>query len=282
MISRLIRWATCAAVLACLTGTAMAQDTYPLGTFAFFNLPNCPPGWAPAVGKNDASLNGYFVVPFVNASGVAGTTVNPPLGNGEDRTHTHSFASSIKLPEVKYVGIVGCCNNDTSNDGTMSFSGTTGASDSGMPYVQLLACMKSQFSPTRNPPVGVPQEVVAFYAEATCPTGWKPQPITAGRFLLGLPPGGQPVVAFGGDVLAPQEDRQHTHGFAGSVNVSSAGVGLGSGCCAEHYGATGTYQYSGTTGAASTGLPYAIMTQCQPCVTNDQDPNCTNASNAPR
>jgi len=264
-------------MLACLPGIAVAQDAYPQGTIAFFNLQACPTGWQPAQSTSSAALNGYFLVPFappVNPL-LLGTTVNSAMGNGEVRTHTHTFSSSIDLSEVKYVGIVGCCNDDTSNDGTMSFSSTTGAADSGMPYVQLLLCQKAQFQRNQNPPIGVPQTVVTFYSTANCPTGWKQTLLTSGRFIVGLPSGSStPTAAFGGDPLEVGEDRQHTHTFSGSVTIPSTGVGLGSGCCAEHYGAAGGYSFQGTTAGASTGLPYTIVTQCQPCVTDDQDPAC--------
>jgi len=122
--------------------------------------------------------------------------------------------------------------------------------------------------------VGVPQYVVTFYEAANCPTGWKPTLSTAGRFIIGLPADGTPEAAFGGDPLSVAENRTHTHQFSGQLSVPSTGVGLASGCCAEGFGAPGSYGFSGVTGASGADLPYVIVTQCQPCVAGDQDPAC--------
>ncbi|MGF6227800.1 hypothetical protein QFZ27_001755 [Inquilinus ginsengisoli] len=273
-----LRVARIVACLTCVTGAATAQDTYPQGTMAYFNLASCPTGWAPATGADNQVLNGVTLVPFAPPvpPNMLGTTVQTPLGNGEVRTHTHTFSSSVDLSEVEYAGIVLGDNNDTSVDGTVPFSSVTGApqSEETAPYIQYLLCQKTAFQRNQNPPVGVPQDVVTFYGTAECPTGWKPTLVSAGRLLIGLPSGGTPQATFGGNPLAVGEDRQHTHTFSGSVWVQSTDVALASGCCAENYGAAGTYSYSGTTDPASSGFPYTIVNQCQPCVTGDQDPAC--------
>ncbi len=266
--ARLAVLTTCFAGMA--VGQSVSQDAYPLGAIAFFNLDACPQGWETA-----SDLAGFTLVPFAAVpSGKLGTTVNPPLVNGQAPTHSHSLTANIVVPEVKYDGIVGKDNLDTSKDGVMQVTGDTDAVDAGIPYIQLLLCMKNVFQRTSNPPVGIPQTVAAFFETSDCPTGWKPTPITSGRFLVGLPSGGTPETAFGGAVLGVGENRTHFHGFEGSFAIPSAGVGLASGCCAEHYGAAGTYQFQGTTAAGAVGFPYAIVTQCQPCVTGDQDPAC--------
>jgi hypothetical protein len=255
---------------------AAQTDTYPLGTIAFFNLSACPTGWAPAQAANGAALDGYFVVPFYPPvpPQYLGVTVGTAMGSGENRQHAAAFSSSISLPSKEYVGIDGCCNDNPTSDGEKSFSGTTGPSSSAIGYVQLLLCQKTAFTKTPNLPVGVPEYVVTFYSDANCPTGWKPTLTTTGRFLVGLPAGGTPGTTFGGPPLSPTEDRVHTHALSGNVDVPSYGVGLGSGCCAHGYGGAGTFGYTGITDPVSTGLPYVVVTQCQPCTAGDQDPAC--------
>jgi len=251
-------------------GQEASVDGFPMGAIAYFNLQSCPPGWETA-----AELAGFTLVPFASVpAGMLGQTVNPPLANGEDRTHAHTLSSSITVPEVKYVGIVGGGNSDTSKDGTFSITGDTDSVSAGIPYIQLLLCRKTAFQRAQNPPVGIPQTVAAFFETADCPTGWKLTPVTSGRFLVGLPSGGTPETAFGGPVLAVGENRTHGHGFSASFTIPSTGVGLGSGCCAEHYGAQGNFKFQGGTDSGAVGFPYAIVTQCQPCVTGDEDPAC--------
>jgi hypothetical protein len=249
----------CLAVAVLLLAGALAAqaqtsgDPYPYQAVAFFNTQSCPNGWTPFTFGD-----GYFVVPTMQSGGI-GSTVGTALTSQQNPQHTHKISSSISLGNAKYVGIAGCCNDDVTSDGTKSFSGTSGAGSSNIPYVQYLVCMKETM-PTSDP---LPSGVVSFFGALFCPTGWTQTLTTAGRFLVGLPQGGAPGSAFGGDPLLPMEDRTHTHSFNGSVSTSSAGVGLASGCCAEGYGLNGSYKYSGTSGASSSGLPYVQLLQCQ-------------------
>jgi hypothetical protein len=216
---------------------AWAQDPYPYQAITFFNTQSCPSGW-----QTHDLLNGRFIVPVMQNGGI-GQTVGTPLTSGEDRQHQHSFASSISLNGVEYIGAASCCNQDLSSDGTMNFSGTTASVSSGIPYVQLLVCMKTDYQPG---PGDIPSGLVSF--------------------LVGLPANGAPAAAFGGDPLGSAEDRTHAHSVSGSVSTTSQVVALASGCfifCATSYGANQTYNYSATTGEASTGLPYMQLLQCQ-------------------
>jgi hypothetical protein len=250
-------------------------DTYPQATLAYFNLSACPSGWGPALDAGNKPVSGYYLVPFLSpAPGMLGTTVGTALASGEDRQHTHSFSSSISLSDVSYALVSGGGNSGLTSSGSKSFSGTTGSQSSAVPYVQLLLCQKTAFQHNTNPPAGVPGNVVTFFITANCPYGWKQTQITSGRFPVGLPSGGTPQVAFGGPPLSPGEDRTHTHSFSGSVSTSSYGVVGVSGGQADGYGGNGSYGYSGTTGAASAGLPYMLVTQCQPCSVGDDDPQC--------
>ena len=172
----------------------------------------------------------------------------------------------------------GLCDPVT-KDGTKSFSGTTYATSSGLPYVTYMLCQKSAFSPSSNPPQDVPQEVVTFLTDQTCPTGWKMTEATTGRYLVGLPSGGIPGVTFGGEPLQPTGTEpnpvaEHVHTFSGQVETGDKGVGLASGSGSDNVGKRGTYNYSGTTKESSVGLPYMGVIQCQPCTANDPDQAC--------
>jgi hypothetical protein len=268
---------------AATTTTTTTVDTYPQGTLAFFNSSPCPSGWGPAVDASNRTVSGYYLVPFLNpAPGTLGATVGTALASGEDRQHSHTFSSSISLNDVSYALASGGGNSGLTSSGGKSFSATTNAQSSAMKYVQLLLCQKTAFQHNTNPPAGVPGNVVTFFITANCPYGWKQTQITSGRFLVGLPAAGTPQVAFGGPSLTPGEDRTHAHTFSGSVSTSSYGVVGVSGGQADGYGGNSTYSYSGTTDAASGGLPYMMVTQCQPCSSGDDDPQCQAAASAPR
>lgn len=270
--------ALCLALLCLTAAAARGTDTYPLGTLAFFNLSQCPEDWSAAQATiDDAStdVNGFLLMPFYDPStGSVGTAVGTALGNGENRTHTHDFSSSISLASKEYAGIAGCCNENLTSKGSHSFDGTTEAASGGVPYVQLLLCQKATFQQPVNPPVGVSSGVVTFFTTADCPSGWKKTQTTSGRFLVGLPEDATPGTTFGGAALQSPEEPTHVHTFSGDVEVSTYELALISGCCAGGYGDHGSKSFSGTTEAAKVGLPFLPVTQCQPCVTDDSDPTC--------
>jgi hypothetical protein len=261
--------------LVAVAATARAQDSYPQGAISFFNSSSCPTGWSPAVSQDQKLLDGFFLVPFTPPvpAGLLTTTVGTAMSSGEVRTHSHGYTASITLPQVKYVGEHASGNEDPSEEGTYTFSGTTSANGIGLSYVQLLVCLKTAFQRNESVPTGVPASVMMFFATAVCPTGWKPAS-NAGRFVVGNVSGTQSGTPIGTTPLSLQEDRQHTHTFSGTVTLPYARVALLSGGGADHYGKTGTYQFSGTTAPAAAGLPYVIVTQCQPCVDGDPNPTC--------
>ncbi|MEO1090266.1 MAG: hypothetical protein AAFX81_06525 [Pseudomonadota bacterium] len=266
-----------------------ASDPYPLGALSFFNADSCPAGsggdpeWQTApLGSDDL---GYFVVPFFDPpAATLGALVGTGMNPGENREHSHAFSSSIKVDSLELTGKWGCvswlglCTGMTT-DGTKDFSGTTHAASSALPYLTLMLCQKAAFSPSSNPPQDVPESVVTFFTDQTCPTGWKMTEATTGRYLVGLPSGGIPGATFGGEPLQPTESAPtpvatHEHGISGSVVTGNTEVALASGAGADDVGKKGTYTYDGTTDPASAGLPYMGVIQCQPCTANDPDQSC--------
>ena len=234
---------------------ARAQDAMPFGAISYFNLNACPTGWQAL-----DLANGRFVVPIPPTAGIGGQ-VGTALTAQQDPTHTHSFASGINLDSCEYVLIGGCCAHCVARDGTDNFSGTSDAFSTKLPYVELLACMKMSAPPTPADPI--PPDTFTYFGTLSCPSGWSEAITTESRFTVGLPNGGQPGASFGGGALGALEDRQHTHTFSGSVTLSSQDIAGASGCCAHGYGKNGTYNYSGKTGAATSGLPYVQLLMCR-------------------
>jgi hypothetical protein len=105
------------------------------GALGWFETPDCPAGWSPTPdhpGRLSAGL----------AAGAAPASVGAPLAPGESRTHSHAFSGSFTLPERQVALLAGCCNNSPGGKGTYSYSGTTDAAASGLPYLTLTACAR--------------------------------------------------------------------------------------------------------------------------------------------
>ncbi len=260
---------TCLAVLAMLAVSPMLgqgrendNDPYPPLTVSFFNLQQCPAGWAAAT-----NVDGRTIVPVTGSAGI-GWKVGNALAPREDRTHRHDFSASINLYSVSYIAIAGCCNNTLAQAGDFSFSATTDAASANIPYVQLLACVKQAPAGTTT---RVPDDVLTFYGAVDCPDAWGQAVGLQGRFLTGVPEGGE-VGAFGGDPLAAGETRTHTHAFSGNVDTVAQTVAVGSGCCASGYGANGVFAYAGTTAAAAADMPYIQYLPCTPVEEDDVRP----------
>ncbi|GJL68769.1 MAG: hypothetical protein NPIRA06_14040 [Nitrospirales bacterium] len=235
-----------------------AQDPYPSQAIAFFNAKECPGGWTPTGNLLDG-MTGRFLVP-VMPNGTPQQTVETALASGENRTHAHSFSSSITLSSTYIHGVDGCCNNDQTSEGKYTFSGTTAVSTSEVPYVQLLVCMKSDEPPG---PGDIPGGVLMFTAGLDCPSGWSQPAATQGRFMVGLPEGGSGLATFGGDSLAPHEDRTHAHSFSDSFTPGSKSLAQAPWWKAWGYGHSGAPKYTGESGTAPTGLPYMQILQCE-------------------
>jgi hypothetical protein len=131
----------CVAGLALRSRPAAGMDdaalSVPAGTVAFFSGVggSCPQGWRVAT-----EAAGRLVI-GVNAQDSVGTLVGTPLGNEEDRTHSHAFAATVDLP-YKSISAADGSNNQGAAAGTYQDSGMTQPASSGLPFIQLCACVK--------------------------------------------------------------------------------------------------------------------------------------------
>ncbi len=141
---RALPWIISAAVALGVLGVEMrnaqggdpGDDGVPAGVVAFFgNGSACPMGWIPA-----DSVAGRVVVAVTDGSTV-GRTVGAPLRDREDRTHTHAITASISVPARSIAGADGT-NNQGGGAGDHNVTGTASAGASGLPFVQLRACVK--------------------------------------------------------------------------------------------------------------------------------------------
>ncbi len=122
------------------TAETPGDDGVPSGTVAFFSFDgsggNCPAGWVPA-----AQVQGRMVVGTTEAADV-GVLVGAPLADQEDRAHVHAYQGTVQLPSRNVAGANGG-NNQGAQSGDHALMGTSDASTSGLPFVQLLVCEKS-------------------------------------------------------------------------------------------------------------------------------------------
>jgi hypothetical protein len=107
------------------------------GTVAFFGSETaaCPEGWAQA----DYAM-GRLVVGVIDEPAV-GKVVGKPLGDQEDRTHSHMFSASVDLA-YKSVAAADGANNEGAKAQGYAIAGATDPSPSGLPFIQLLVCEK--------------------------------------------------------------------------------------------------------------------------------------------
>jgi hypothetical protein len=107
---------------------------------------------------------------------------------------------------------------------------------------------------------GVPPGTMAFFTGGACPAGWTTATAVQGRLVVAVADPANGGVAVG-TPLADQENRQHQHTYTGAVTLGSDSVSAGDG--PNNNGAAAeAYTVTGTTGSASSSLPFV---QVQPC-----------------
>jgi hypothetical protein len=117
-------------------GDVFNDDGDPVGTVAFFqDRASCPVGWAPAT-----ELEGRLLV-GATAPEAVGQVVGRPLGDREDRTHTHTITGTVTLTPRNIAGANGG-NTQGARSGEYMVTGNAAAAPSGLPFVQVRACAK--------------------------------------------------------------------------------------------------------------------------------------------
>lgn len=118
------------------SGDTFVDDGIPAGTVAFFNdRAACPAGWNPA-----SETEGRLVVAVTEPTAV-GQVVGRPLGDRENRTHTHTVTGTVTLTPRNVAGANGG-NTQGARAGEYMVTGTASAAPSGLPFVQVRACVR--------------------------------------------------------------------------------------------------------------------------------------------
>jgi hypothetical protein len=136
LVAAAVAVGVCFASMRPAQGGDPSDDGVPRGAVAFFGAgAMCPFGWLPA-----DMVTGRMVV-GVNDGTAVGRSVGTPLRDREDRTHTHALSATISVPSRSIAGANGT-NRQGAAAGDQRVTGTTGAASSGLPFVQLRACVK--------------------------------------------------------------------------------------------------------------------------------------------
>ena len=102
-----------------------------------------------------------------------------------------------------------------------------GASKGEMRLVsQRTRCRRTERKVSWPRTADAPGGQVAFYASSSCPSGWSPYDAARGRYIVGLPAGGQ-LQGQVGTALSPQENRpvgRHDHTITDPGHSHSADV----------------------------------------------------------
>jgi hypothetical protein len=113
-----------------------APDGAPPGMIAYFGQGNgCPTGWVEAT-----DVQGRIAIGTTVAA-TAGTVSGTPLGDQEDRTHTHSYSVQITIPSNNIAGASGS-NRQAAANGTYTSNLVTSSATSGLPFVQYRSCVR--------------------------------------------------------------------------------------------------------------------------------------------
>jgi len=223
----------------------------PEGFITFFESDSCPDGWIPV-----ETAQGRLIV-SVSDPEQAGITVGVPLSDQEDRVHTHTYETALKLPE-KDVAAIGCCNDQGACHDNYGISGKLNVSASGLPFIQLLLCQIEQTTLDE-----VPFGTIAYFSPTVsqCPDQWKPFDTADGRFMI---PGydGEGIITSEATPLSSGEDRIHSHMFNLTITTDDVSyVGI-DGCCNSGPAASGTYTSDAQGDPISSGLPYLQLLTC--------------------
>ena len=253
--------------LVCEHTAAESPDSAPYGTVAFFNASTCPANWT-ALDQAD----GRFLLPALAGAtpGYATETVWDPLN---PPTHTHGLQASFKTQSAEYRDYEQHFA-DFASPGTYALAGTTASGEPVLPFVSLLVCEKDAIGNSE----GIPPGTMVFFGAEDCPDGWGITIGADGRFFVGIGGNGTQGATFGSDPIGQGETSiQHDHQFSGLLWLGQAPPGMPESPNFDSlsYVMPGAnpyfgYGYSGTSGPATTELPYLVLQACT--YTADQAP----------
>jgi len=239
----------------CEAAACVVGDGMPTGTVAWFDALRCPDGWeqyGPATGRTLVPVGPDGPLGGVWEDGAA-------LASGAEHTHGHSVSGAVAIGAQRFVGVAGG-GNPLASPGSYTATGVAAEASLGLPYLQLMACIKTSDEIMGAPPTGV-----FAFADAQCAQGWEPSAEGADRVVVGVPEGGSAGATFGASPgLASR--ASHTHAVSGAYPIGGRGIALASGCCSPDFASSADPSVSFTSGAPTSDddvvFPWRAAPQC--------------------
>lgn len=231
----------------------------PAGLTTWFRGTSCPTGWIETVALNDWAGRMVVSVTSSDLTGVMPSNV-PPLGDQEDRTHSHSWATYVDLP-IRDVSAIGCCDDESAHSGQYLVQGQTDPATAGYLYAQLLLCTSLTSTTLDDAPFGT----VAYFlgnTSSSCPSGWAAESQASGRVIVGSEADGIVSASSNTPIVSGQSAGLHAHFFSTSFDTADQEFSGVAGCCNSGPSGTSTVEVSGDSNNADPELPYVQLLTC--------------------
>lgn len=120
-----------------------------------------------------------------------------------------------------------------------------------------------------NLATAIPIGFATFFDRATCPPGWRALNDAQGRLIVSVKDPSQAGVTVNSP-LSDQENREHTHTFASTIDVPVKEVSAID-CCNHQAAKTASVPVSGSTHNGSSGYPFTQLLLCALETTNNTE-----------
>lgn len=109
----------------------------PPGMQLYFDAATCPSGW-----KQAPATQGRFIVGLPKGAPADVSFGGEPISSAMPRTHTHGNEVAVETTPHGIALAAGCCGSGYAKNSAYSSKEDTGASEAGLPWIELLHCEK--------------------------------------------------------------------------------------------------------------------------------------------
>ena len=126
-------------LLACkkMVGPEAGAKPLPAGMQLYFDAATCPSGW-----KQAPATQGRFIVGAPKGAPSDVSFGGEPVSSATPRTHVHGNDVAVETVPHGIALAAGCCGTGYAKNMAYSSSADTGATEAGIPWIELLHCEK--------------------------------------------------------------------------------------------------------------------------------------------